>query len=782
MLIALTHNLQLDSRDEDEAEFDRPETIAFLVEQLRGLGHEVEPVEVGGPIEGTIARLRALAPELVFNTAEGRRGRVREGLWPALFEELGLPYTGSDAFTCVLTLDKRMSKRLVAAEGVPTPSAQLVERLGDLDFDAVEYPAIVKPNFEGSSKGIASDSVVDGRARLEAKVATMLGRYPDGVLVERFIAGRDLTVAWLEGASPDTGGILPIAELVFTPGPGLQPRFDRGERLERADAVGADRPSGPVIYDYELKQLGSDSVHVQVPARLDPELSALLSQHTLRLVSALGLRDFARCDFRLDERGGLHFLEVNALPSLEPGSSLWIAAAVGGMSRPSAVLESILASASARYGLRLRRRRGKRARERLRVGVLHNQPRGREDNQPRGREDNPAPELDNKSPVEAIGAAIRELGHEPVLLEATRELPSLLPGARIDAAFNIAEGFAGRSREAQVPALLELLEIPYTGSDPACLALCLDKSLAKRVVALAGVATPAWIAMRGHERLPESVGFPAVVKPMAEGSSKGVVRSSVVHDEHELRAVVRELVAQFDQPALVETYLPGREFTIGLIGERRPRVLPAMEIVFTDPAVSHPVYGYGHKKEILSAGPGAEQGVRFEVPAPVDAALEHELRRVARRSFEALGCRDVARVDLRLDGHGRVQFIECNPLPGLVPGISDLCIVAEAAGLRYHELIAAILEPALRRLRAQRRGRGSTARTTGVGAEVVEEAAAAAPVVPRNQLSLNLPGLNLPGVDLGPDLPGDLPEIDMPGRDMSGRDSDRRHTLEHPSV
>jgi D-alanine-D-alanine ligase len=715
MLIALTHNLQLDSRDEDEAEFDRPETIAFLVDQLRGLGHEVEPIEVGGPIEGTIARLRALAPELVFNTAEGRRGRVREGLWPALFEELSLPYTGSDAFTCVLTLDKRMSKRLVAAEGVPTPCAQIVERLGDLDFDAVEYPAIVKPNFEGSSKGIGPDSVVDARARLEAKVATMLGRYPDGVLVEHFIAGRDLTVAWLEGASPDTGGVLPIAEL----------RLHQAERLDRGEAVGH---VGPVIYDYERKQLGSDSVHVQVPARLDPELSATLSRHTLRVVSALGLRDFARCDFRLDDRGGLHFLEVNALPSLEPGSSLWIAAAVGGLSRPSAVLESILASASARYGLRLRRGRGKRARERLRVGVLHNQP------VERGREG----ELDNRSPVEAIGAALRELGHEPVLLEATRELPGMLPGARIDAAFNIAEGFAGRSREAQVPALLELLEIPYTGSDPACLALCLDKSLAKRVVELAGVPTPAWISMRGHERLPESVGFPAVVKPMAEGSSKGVVRSSVVHDEHELRAVVRELVARFDQPALVETYLPGREFTIGLIGERRPRVLPAMEI---------------------------EQGVRLEVPAPVDATLEHELRRVARRAFEALGCRDVARVDLRLDGHGRVQFIECNPLPGLVPGLSDLCILAEAAGLRYHELIAAILEPALRRLRAQRRGRGSAPRAVVAEVETSAEDAAVA-LAMRNQLSLDLPGL-------------DLPSRDVLGLDL---DRDRGQTLDHPSV
>lgn len=670
MLIALTHNLQLDSRDEEEAEFDRPETIAYLVEQLRALGHDVEPIEVGGPIEGTIARLRALAPDLVFNTAEGRRGRVREGLWPALFEELGLPHTGSNAFTCVLTLDKRLTKRLVAAEGVPTPEAQLVERLGDLDFEAVTYPAFVKPNFEGSSKGIRADSLVDSPARLEARVATMLGRYPDGVLVERFVAGRDLTVPWLEGV-----GVLPIAEYVF------------------------DRParSGePIIYDYDLKQLDSDAVRVQVPAQIEASTQAQLQRHTLRIVRALGLRDFARLDFRIDADGHVHFLEVNALPSLEPGASLWVSAEVAGLRKPNAVLEAIVASASARHGLRMRTRRAKRKREQLRVGVIHNLLRD-----PKSERE---AEFDTKATVEAIGAAIRELGHEPVPLEATRELPAVLPSARIDIAFNIAEGFAGRSREAQVPALLELLEIPYTGSDPACLALCLDKSLAKRVVALAGVSTPAWVAMRGSERMPESIGFPAVVKPIAEGSSKGVLGNSVVNDESELRAAVKQLVSRFDQPALVEAYLPGREFTVGLLGERRPRVLPAMEIVFTDPSIKHPVYGYGHKKE-------TETGVRFEVPANVDAALEQELRRVARRAFEALGCRDVARIDLRLDGHGRVHFIECNPLPGLSPGFSDLCVAAEAAGLRYHELIAAILEPALRRLRAQRRTRSSSAPT-----------------------------------------------------------------------
>ncbi len=667
MLIALTHNLQLDPHDEDEAEFDRPETVAFVAEHLRALGHEVEPLEVSGPIENTIARLRSLAPDLVFNTAEGRRGRVREGFWPAVFEELGLPFTGSDAFTCTLTLDKRLSKQLVAAEGVPTPRAQLVERLSDLELDDVELPVFVKPNFEGSSKGIGADAVVDSPARLEAKVATMLARYPEGVLVESFIAGRDLTVPWLEGASPLTGGVLPIAEYRFDIVP----------------------PEGqPLIYDYALKQSSSDAVHVLVPARIEAAVAQRIAEHTRRVIATLGLRDFARLDFRLDEQGRPHFLEVNALPSLEPGASLWLAAEAIGLRVPGQVLQAIVASASARFNIRPKSKRRKPKRERLRVGVIHNLKRD-----PANERE---AEFDSASTVEALAGALRELGHEPVLLEATRQLPLELPEARIDVAFNIAEGFAGRSREAQVPALLELLQIPYTGSDPVSLALCLDKSLAKRVVAAAGVATPMGLVMRGTERLPKSFSFPAVVKPVAEGSSKGVVGNSVVHDEHELRALVREIVARYEQPALVEEYLPGREFTVALLGNQRLRVLPAMEIVFTDRTVSYPVYSYGHKTE-------TESGVRFEVPARIDAMLARELAKAARLSFKALGCRDVARIDLRLDARGRVNFLECNPLPGLSPGFSDLCVVAEAAGMRYFELIGTILEPAIKRLRHQRR-------------------------------------------------------------------------------
>ena len=199
----------------------------------------------------------------------------------------------------------------------------------------------------------------------------------------------------------------------------------------------------------------------------------------------------------------------------------------------------------------------------------------------------------------------------------------------------------------------------------------------------------------GRERLPRAFTFPALAKPIAEGSSKGVTRHSVVEDERELRAVVAELAAKYRQPVLCESFLPGREFTVGLLGERRPRVLPAMEIVFTDPSDPRPIYSFATKQ-------GETPAVRYDAPAKLDPALQKSLEHAARAVFTALGCRDVARVDFRLDAAGRVNFIECNPLPGLTPGWSDLVVIAESAGIDYRGLIGEILAPALRRHREAR--------------------------------------------------------------------------------
>src|SRR5512142_3571096 len=177
MRIALTHNRRL-SDAEDEAEFDTRETVAALAGAIERLGHRVERIEVSGPASRTVARLEAFGPDLIFNTAEGRRGRFREAFFPALFDELGMPYTGSDAYALAVTLDKHLTKLVLAQHGVATPRWQYVEDPRRLQTSALRFPVIVKPNFEGSSKGISQDSVVEDPLRLHDVVQLALARYP----------------------------------------------------------------------------------------------------------------------------------------------------------------------------------------------------------------------------------------------------------------------------------------------------------------------------------------------------------------------------------------------------------------------------------------------------------------------------------------------------------------------------------------------------------------------------------------------------------------------------
>ncbi len=317
---------------------------------------------------------------------------------------------------------------------------------------------------------------------------------------------------------------------------------------------------------------------------------------------------------------------------------------------------------------------------------------------PSGEGDEEA-EYDSPKTLQAIREAIASYGHEVVDLEATTELPYVLAATPVDVVFNIAEGFRGRNRESAVPALLELLDIPYTGSDPAALSVSLDKALAKRMVRTHGVLTPDYAVMHtGKERLPRELSFPLLVKPVAEGTSKGVTKKSIVRDELELREVARELIAKYRQPALVEAYVAGREFTVGLLGERRPRVLPPMEIVFLDATDPTPIYSFDMKQDW-------NDKIRYEVPARLSPRELDRLEKAARECFTALGCRDIARVDFRMDAEGRIFFIECNPLPGLTPGWSDLVLIAQSAGIEYRGLIGEILAFAIRRYQERERER-----------------------------------------------------------------------------
>ena len=674
MKIAFTHNLQV-SNGEDEAEFDRPETVAAIVDALTQLGHDVEPIDVSGQASRVVTRLETFSPDLIFNTAEGKQGRFREAFYPALFDYMGYPFTFSDAYVCTITLDKYLTKRIVAEHGVPMPRAFLVDNLDDAKrlCHEIGFPLILKPNFEGSSMGITQDCVVTDEYALMATAQTLLLRYPAGILMEQFIRGTDLTVPYLERANPKFGGVLEPAKYEFGARGSIDPGF--------------------VIYDYDLKSVNSDSVEVKVPADITDAQRTEAMTLASKVVKALGIRDAARVDYRLGDDGKLYFLEVNALPSLEPGASLYCSSALVGLDTMRKVLGAIVQSASDRHGLDIPALKRSRKKRPVRVGIAFNI--RREGNTTQVGGDAEA-EYDSPETIAAIREAIESYGHETVGLEATADLPSILPATGVDVVFNVAEGLWGRSRESQVPALLELLGIPFTGSDTTTMAMALDKGLAKRIVNQAGIPTAPFVVMvTGKERLPKDFKFPVIVKPVAEGSSKGIMKTSVVHDETNLRSIVSEMASRYRQPVLVEGFLPGREFTIALLGERRPRVLPPMEVILPTKSDKFPIYSF--------EGKFFNKEITFEVPAKITPELRREMEQAARNVFSVLDCRDLARVDFRLDENGKANFIECNPLPGLTPGFSDFCVIAESVGMDFKALIGEILAPALRRLRERNR-------------------------------------------------------------------------------
>lgn len=317
-------------------------------------------------------------------------------------------------------------------------------------------------------------------------------------------------------------------------------------------------------------------------------------------------------------------------------------------------------------------------------------------------------EYDAPQTVEGLTAALEGAGHQVIPLEADETLIDTVRQARPDLCFNIAEGLRGDAREAQVPALLELLGIPYTGSKVLAQALSLDKAMTKRVWRDHGLPTaPFQVFARGDEPLDPRLTFPLFVKPVREGSGMGITPESRVFDEAALRAQVRRVIRAYRQPALVETFLPGREFTVGLIGNtlapgeaplsplydaRGFHVFPVEEIDLNQGATPL-VYNTAAK----SYGPEDEGVPGLIVPADIPAPLAQELKELAVAAFEALGALDLSRVDFRLDAAGRPNLVEINTLPGLRPAYSDMCLVALGEGMPYEVLINEIVRLAARR-------------------------------------------------------------------------------------
>jgi D-alanine-D-alanine ligase-like ATP-grasp enzyme len=393
---------------------------------------------------------------------------------------------------------------------------------GRLTRVVIENGEIVQQFGAGSSKGIADDAVVRDARALAEVLPQALRAYPNGVLVEEFVAGTDVTVPFLEGRG-DEGVLLPVDYLVD---PSARSRFN--------------------LYDYRLKSADASKVSVRCPPDLPRDVVSRLRAISKQAARALGMRDLGRIDFRVGEDGRLYLLEVNALPSLEPGASLYAAAAREGLDFGE-TLHAVVESAARRQGLVVKPgARRRRPADPLRIGFTFNVKRV----DPKGGNDAEA-EYDAPETIDAIREALEHYGHV-TLFEADAELPRHLMQTPVDLVFNIAEGVAGRNREAAVPALCELMGIPYTGSDAATLSIALDKALSKRVLLQHEILTAEFQVMEtGRERLSSKLKFPLIVKPNQEGSSKCVSASaSVCDNEESLRAIVRELIDRYRQPAL----------------------------------------------------------------------------------------------------------------------------------------------------------------------------------------------------------------------------------------
>jgi len=299
-------------------------------------------------------------------------------------------------------------------------------------------------------------------------------------------------------------------------------------------------------------------------------------------------------------------------------------------------------------------------------------------------------EFDKEDTIEGIEGAIKSLGHEPERIGNIKQLiQKLASGKRWDIVFNIAEGMYGIGREAQVPAILDAYKIPYVFSDPLVLTITLHKGMAKRIVRDLGLPTPDFVIVNSEEDIDTiNLPFPLFAKPVAEGTGKGISANSKINNKKELVETCKSILQKFQQPVLVETYLPGREFTIGVVGNYNfARVIGVMEIIIEELAEQE-AYSYYNKENY-------ENLVRYEKVE--DKAIIKQCSDLALKIWQGLGCNDGGRLDVRMDIEERINFIEINPLAGLRPVHSDLVILAEMNGINYNQLITMILNAAIKR-------------------------------------------------------------------------------------
>jgi len=311
----------------------------------------------------------------------------------------------------------------------------------------------------------------------------------------------------------------------------------------------------------------------------------------------------------------------------------------------------------------------------------------------RGSPDDAFEEYDSSETVALISAALEREGHSIVKLGGGSEFLDNIRREKVDIVFNIAEGRGNyRSREAQVPSILEMLNVPYTGSDPQTLAVCLDKNVSKRLVATDGISTPRWLVIDDEQELAQlswdGFPFPAIIKPAYEGSSKGIRQTSLANTVSQAQEEIRRIINHYRQPVLVEEFIDGDEVTVGVVGNQSPHILGIMRIL-PKRKDDHFVYSVEVKRDYLNL-------VEYECPARLEENTMEKITVSSRRILKTLGCRDFARLDFRIDSAGIPCFLEINPLPGL-GSYSDLVIMALKMDWTHEKLIVAILAAALER-------------------------------------------------------------------------------------
>lgn len=311
-------------------------------------------------------------------------------------------------------------------------------------------------------------------------------------------------------------------------------------------------------------------------------------------------------------------------------------------------------------------------------------------------------DFDDIETINALRAALETDGHTTTFIHADRTLPYALRDENPDICFNIAEGLGGDAREAQVPALLEMLGIPYTGSRVLANGISLDKTLTKRIWRDRKLPVAPFQEFNlGDEPLRPELKFPLFVKPAREGTGMGVDAKAIVNNEKELRERTDYIINTYLQPALVETFLPGREFTVGILGRADSKLysrnpewyekdgfhrLPVLEL---DTSQSDTPWVYTNEAKSKDVGPDDSPG--YFCPADIDVELEKKLKHLGLRAHQILNALDVSRTDIRLDEEGTPRLIEINTLPGITPNYSDLCLQAKAEGIRYEDLVLDIL-------------------------------------------------------------------------------------------